>query len=177
MADESYKTQLTKAAEQLRDPFRFRVFVTLIVLAVCYFVVYAPLSDRIDKQERVLKQEQQREKLFQDIDLLRTQRELFESRVVKDSDVNEWIQYVLNGVRGLPLNLINLDSDEERKVGVYRAVAMRLEVSGEMKDLDALLHWLETNDRLFRIDAINLEAHRSEEARRVMQLTLLGLKG
>jgi hypothetical protein len=70
-----------------------------------------------------------------------------------------------------------LDSDAERRVGTYRAVAMRLEVSGEMKDLDSLLHWLETNDRLFRIDTIQMEAHRTDEARRVMQLTILGLKG
>jgi hypothetical protein len=177
MANESYKTQVAKAAEQLRDPFRFRMFVALIVLAIGYFAIYTPLADRIAGRKRVLKQEEDRDALFQEVGMLRAQRDLVENRLVKDTDANEWIQYVLNGVRRLPLTLINLDSNSERRVGIYRAVAMRLEVSGEMRDLDSLLHWLETNERLFRIETVNVAAHRTEDTRRVMQLTILGLKG
>ncbi len=177
MSNQSYRQQLQKVTEQLRDPFRFRIFVTLVVLGLAYFAIYSPLNGKIEETKRELEQEERLEALSQDVELLRAQMEFFEHRLVKDSDANEWIEYVLNGVRALPLQLINLDLKDERKVGLYRAIALRLEVSGEMKDLDALLHWLETNDRLFRVDVMKMAPDRKHKTHRVMQLELLGLKG
>ncbi len=177
MSNQSYRQQLQKVTEQLRDPFRFRMFVTLVALGLAYFAIYTPLNEKIEEMKRKLSQEQRLEALSQDVEFLRAQMELFEHRLVKDTDVNEWIEYVLNGVRALPVQLINLDLKGERKVGLYRAVGLRLEVSGEMKGLDALLHWLETNDRLFRIDMMKLAPDRKQETHRFMQLELLGLKG
>ncbi|MFV1968593.1 MAG: hypothetical protein ACC628_24495, partial [Pirellulaceae bacterium] len=144
---------------------------------LAYFAVYTPLNGKIEETKRKLGQEQRLETLFQDVELLRAQMEFFEHRLVKNSDANEWIEYVLNGVRALPVHLTNLDLKDERKIGLYRAVGLRLEVSGEMKDLDALLLWLETNERLFRVDVMRLDTDRKQETRRVMQLELLGLKG
>ena len=177
MSNQSYRQQLQKVTEQLRDPFRFRIFVTLVVLGLAYFAIYTPLNGKIEETKRKLSQEQRLEALSQDVELLRAQMEFFEHRLVKGSDVNEWIEYVLNGVRALPVQLINLELKDERKVGLYRAVGLRLEVSGEMKGLDALLHWLETNDRLFRVDVMKLAPDRKRQTQRVMQLDLLGLKG
>lgn len=165
------------ATEQLRDPFRFRIFVTIIALAIAYLGVFGTLSGRIDEAKRKLKKESEREALAQEVELLRAQKQFFEHRLTKDADANEWIQYLLGGVRGLPLELINLDSEDERKVGSYKCVAMRLSVSGEIEHLDALLHWLETNERIFRIDVFQIEPARDNEKQRIMNITLLGLKG
>lgn len=177
MTDPNYKEKLNQAAQQLQDPFRFRIFVTLVALAVAYFGIYAPLSGKIADTKRLLKKETERETLAQDVDMLRAQMDFFEDRLTKDVDANEWIQYVLGGVRQLPLELINLDSEEERKVGPYRAVAMRLSVAGHTQDLDALLQWLETNERIFRIDVLTMEPSRDDDGRRMMTMTLLGLRG
>ena len=178
MANQNYSQQLQKVIEQLRDPFRFRMFVTLVLLGVTYFAVYMPLAGRIEATQRRLKEEEDLAALSEDVALLRAQMESFEHRLVKDSDVNNWIEYVLNGVRDRPaLQLVNLNTKDERKVGLYRAFGLRLEVSGEMKDLDSLLCWLETNDRLFRIDLITLIPDRKDPTHRFMQLDLLGLKG
>ncbi len=178
MSNQNYTQQLRKAIEQLRDPFRFRMFVTLVLLGLAYFAIYTPLNGKIEATKRKLKREDRLAALTQDVVMLRAQMESFEHRLVKDSDVNDWIQYVLNGVRDRPaLKLVNLNTKDERKVGLYRAFGLRLEVSGEMKDLDSLLHWLESNDRLFRIDLIKLTLDRKVSTHRFMQLDLLGLKG
>jgi type II secretory pathway component PulM len=169
---------LQKAAvEQFQDPFRFRIFVTMVAVAIAYCGVYQPLSGKIAEAKRELKRETEREGLAQEVELLRAQREYFAGRLRDDTDANEWIQYVLEGVRNLPLELINLDSDEERKAGPYKCVAMRLSVSGECRHLDALLHWLETDERIFRIDSLSIEPSRGEETNRLMNMTLLGLRG
>jgi len=178
MANQNYAQQIRKVTEQLRDPFRFRMFVTLVALGVTYFAIYIPLNGRIEATKRKLKQEEALTALSEEVAFLRVQMESFEHRLVKDSDANEWFEYVLNGVGALPaLQLVNLDTKDERKVGLYRAFGLQLEVTGEMKDLDALLNWLETNDRLFRIDQIKLTPDRKDPTRRFMQLDLLGLKG
>lgn len=169
---------LQKAAtEQLRDPFRFRILVTVIALAIAYLGVYGTLSGRIVDTKRHLKKETEREALAQDVELLRAQKDHFVNRLTKNADANEWIQYLLGGVRSLPLELINLDSEDERKVGPFKCVAMRLSVSGEIEHLDALLHWLETNERIFRIDVFQIEPARGDETQRLLNITLLGLKG
>ena len=165
------------ATEKLQDPFRFRIFVAVIALAIAYLGVYGTLSGRIEDTKRQLKKETEREALAQDVELLRAQKEFFANRLTKSADANEWIQYLLGGVRQLPLELINLDSENERKVGPYKCVAMRLSVSGEIEHLDALLHWLETNERIFRIDVFQIEPSRADEKQRLMNITLLGLKG
>ena len=175
MAD--YREMQKAAVEHLRDPFRFRVFVTIIALSIAYLGVYSTLSGMITETQRKVSKDLEREGLAQEIELLRAQKEFFENRLKKDSDSNEWIQYVLGGIRKLPLTLVNLDSEKERRVGSYKCVAMRVSVSGEMSHLDALLHWLETNDRIFRIDTIAIEPVRDDGARRQMNITLLGLKG
>jgi len=178
MASQNYSQQMRKLTEKLRDPFRFRMFVTLVALGVTYFAIYTPLVARIETTKRKLKREEAFAALSEDVALLRAQMESFEHRLVKDSDANEWFEYVLNGVRALPaIQLVNLDTRDERKVGLYRAYGLRLEVTGEMKDLDALLYWIESNDRLFRVDLIKLSPDRKNPTHRSMQLDLLGLKG
>ena len=178
MSIQNYTQQLRKVIEQLRDPFRFRMFVTLVLLGLAYFAIYTPLSLKIEATKRKLKHEERFAALTEDVATLRAQMESFEHRLVKDSDVNNWIEYVLNGVRALPaIQLVNLDTRDERKVGLYRAYGLRLEVTGEMKDLDALLYWIESNDRLFRVDLIKLSPDRKNPTHRSMQLDLLGLKG
>jgi len=173
----NYGALRSAAAEQLRDPFRFRIFVTIVALAIAYLGVYGTLSGRIDDTKRQLRRETEREALAQDVELLRAQKEFFVNRLPKNADANEWIQYLLGGVRALPLELINLDSEDERKVGPYKCVALRLSVSGATEHVDALLHWLETNERIFRIDVFQIEPSRNDETHRLMNITLLGLKG
>jgi len=154
------------------------MFVTLVALGVTYFAIYTPLVGQIEATKRKLKKEEALAALSEDVAFLRVQMESFEHRLVKDSDANEWFEYVLNGVRALPgIQLVNLDTKDERKVGLYRAYGLRLEVTGEMKDLDALLYWIETNDRLIRVDLIKISPDRDNPKQRPMRLDLLGLKG
>lgn len=170
------KEDLEKWAERLRDPWRMRLAVTAFLLTVGYAAIYAPLSGRLEQAQWQLNQERQRRDIHQDVEVLRSQVEMFESRLPQDSDTNQWVQYVIDGVRQHPVKLVNLDSVPSRSVGRYQAVAMRIDLEGRMHDLDALLHWLETNERLFRIDSAMIEPSREDGTRRSMHITLLGLK-
>jgi hypothetical protein len=167
---------LQKWADRLRDPWRMRLAVTGLLLAVGYMALYVPLSGRLAQTMGQLNVERQRQETHQDVEFLLTQAEMFQSRIPEGTDANEWVQYVIDGVRQYPVKLVNLDSAPSRSVGPFRAVAMRLDLDGQMRDLDALMLWFETNERLFRIESAMIEPSREGGTRRSMHITLLGLK-
>jgi Tfp pilus assembly protein PilO len=171
------KRDFKSLLERLHDPFQLRVFLAAIALAIGYLGIYMPLSSRIDAAARNLSTLKRRNDLAQEIDHLRTELASFESRLPKDTDTNEWVQYVLEGLRKTPLKLNTLDSADPQQVGPYEAVVLHLELEGTFRDLDSFLQWLELNERLFRVDSARIAPLRDDTQKLGMQVTLMGLKG
>ena len=164
-------------AERLRDTGRLRLFVTATMLLVGYGAIYLPLSAKISDAERWLSQEQKRRDLTRDIEQLRAQVNAFKDRVPEKTDRNEWVQFVLGGIRSLPLKLVALDPGDTQPLGPYKAIVLRIELEGGYHDMDAFLNWLETNERLFRIDTVKITPARGGSETLNMQLTVLGVMG
>ena len=177
MQDNDRKAGFRKLLEQLHDPLRLRVFVTGIMLVVGYAGIYTPLSGRIEETTRKLNKAHKRHALGHDVEHLRAAVDKFHARLPEKTDSNEWLQYVLGGIRMFPNNLITLDLDDPQTVGPYRAVVFHIELAGEFNELDAFLHWLEANQRLFRVDSAKIAPARRQGGGLVLQLTVLGMKG
>lgn len=171
------KLDFGKLLEQLHDPVRLRVLVTGLMLLVGYVGIYMPLSGRIEETTRKLNQQHKRHALAHDIGHLRAEVDKFQPRLPKKTDTNQWVQYLLDGIRKLPLKLITLDPDSPGRVGPYEAVVLHMKLEGGFHDLDAFLHWLEANQRLFRVDSAKIAPARGENGGLVLQLTVLGMKG
>lgn len=161
--------------KSLHNPTRLRTLVTVVVLLVAYGAVYSPLSGQIDDASRTLIEQKKRLELARDIERLRKQHEAFRNRLPTKSDTNEWVEYVLTGVRRFPLKLVALDSDPIRDIGPYKAVVLRAELEGAFPDVDGFLRWIESNERLFRIDMVRIQPHRSAAGTLILQLTILGV--
>jgi hypothetical protein len=161
----------------LRNPVQLRVAITALVLAVAYAGIYMPLSGEIEETTRKLSFERKRLELARDVERLEAQYKRFKRRLPEKSDTNEWVQFVLGGLRPLPLKLIALEKDPMRDVGPFKAVVLRIELEGLFPDMNRFLGWLETNERLFRVDSVRIQQHRSGNGLQVMQVTVLGLKG
>ena len=161
--------------EPLRSPGRLRVVSTALMLLVGYAGIYLPLSGQIDETTRNLNNERKREDLCCQVECLRAQVDKFAARVPEKADTNQWAQYLLGGIRQFPLHLLALDAGAALRVGPYQGVVFRVELEGAFRDLDSFLHWLETNQRLFRVDSAKIVPARGGENRVMMQLTLLGL--
>jgi type II secretory pathway component PulM len=162
--------------ERLRDPLQLRMVITGVMLAVAYVGINMPLASRIEEAAGKLDKEQKRKALAADIEQLRAEVQGVEARLPEDTDTNEWAQFLLGGVRDSALKLATLKPDGPQRVGPYEAVVFHLELEGTFRDLDAFLHWIESNQRLFRVDAARIAQPRDGGDRLLMQLTLLGLK-
>ncbi len=163
--------------ERLHDPVQLRVFIVSMALTAGYLFVYMPLSSEITETTRQLTKEQQRLELARDIEHLRAEQRRFESRLPKKRDPNEWVEYLLGGIRVLPLKLVALDSKAPQDVGPFKAIVLNCELEGAFQDMEQLLRWIEFNDRLFRIDSVKISPHRSNNGTLVMQLVVLGVLG
>jgi len=166
-----------KRASRLHNPGQLRMIVTGAVLAVGYMVVYSPISASIDESGRKLIAEKKRLETACEIESLRDQYQAFKDRLPNKSDTNEWVQYVLSGVRRFPVTLVVLDPDVVRDVGPYKAVVLKIDLKGGLKDMNDFLNWLETNDRLIRIDMVNIQADKQKDGTLMMRLTVLGVMG
>lgn len=170
------KTAVQKLAERLRDPIQFRIFVMMIVLAIGYVGVYMPLEGRITETTQRLARAKEHQDLVNDIDMLKAQVDRVVARLPKNTDTNEWIEYVLRGVRQFPVKLTALDSENPRQVGPFEAVVLRVKVQGEYHGMETFLKWIETNERLFRVDKIIVKKARGTD-KLEMDVTILGLRG
>ncbi|HEY1602009.1 MAG TPA: type 4a pilus biogenesis protein PilO [Pirellulales bacterium] len=166
-----------KSGRRIQNANQLRVLLTGAVLAVAYMGIYGPLSAQIDKSRENLAVERKRLDVVRDIDKLREQYKSFKDRLPAKSDTNEWVQYVLGGVRKFPLKLLTLDPDKVRDVGPYKAVVLRIDLEGALRDINDFLKWLETNDRFIRIDSVSIQPVRNGKGMLMVSLTVVGIMG
>ncbi len=165
----------SRLLDRLRDPMQLRIFVIATVLLVAYAGTYAPLSGKIADATAEINREQGLCQLANDVEHLRIQYQSFADRLPKQGDSNEWVEYLLGGIRRFPLRKTKLDCDPVRDVGPYKAVVLRVELEGSFFAMDALLRWLDSNPRLLRVDSLRIVASPNHPGNLVMQLTVLGL--
>lgn len=167
-----------KLFEQLYNPTKLRSVVTGFILLVGYVGIYMPFSGGMETTSKQRSKEKRRLELACEVEHLRVQYDSFKKRLPKERDPNEWYTYVLGGIRKFSqLKMAKMEADDVRDFGPYKLVVIRIELEGIFRDMDAFLNWLETNERMFRVDSIKIQPHRSGKGILVMQLVVLGVMG
>ncbi len=167
-----WKSDLLK---RLHDPLQLRIGVTAIVLALGYGAVYVPMSGQIAETSRKLGQDRQRLALARSIEQLQKQYRRFQHRIPQHVDTEEWVQYLLDGIRQFPLVMSTLDRRPPRGVGPYKVVVLHVELRGTFFDLDEFLRWVESNERLLHIGSMKLSPSGGDVM--TLNLTISGLTG
>jgi hypothetical protein len=149
----------------------------VVVLTAWYFAFASPMTAEIDDVQKRVERERKRLGVAVEVERLRGEVGKFQGRLPVKTDPNEWVAYMLDGVRKLPLRLVMLDTDGQRDVGPYKAVVVKLQVEGAFHDVDALLRWVESNERLLRVDMIRLEPSRGGGGLVDLHMVVLGVMG
>jgi len=171
------KSPIAGFVARLHNRAFLRVVVTGVVLAVAYVAVYSPLAANIDDDVHKLAAHKKRLDTVQDIESLRKEFASFKDRVPENADTDEWVQYMLGGIRKFPLKLILLNPSAPRDVGPYKGIVMRIELDGQLRDMNDFLKWIETNPRLLRVDIMDIETSIQTKGALVMHLTVVGVTG
>jgi Tfp pilus assembly protein PilO len=162
---------------RLHDPAQLRTILSGCMLLAGYLGIYLPFSAQIVEGQRKLAKEQSQGQTARQIEGLEEQARLFKDRLPTKTDTNEWVQYVLGGVRQFPLKLVSLDPGPSQQVGPYQALVLQIELEGGFPALNDFLEWIAGNERLFRVNAIKLAPARDDNNLLQMQLTVMGLMG
>jgi type II secretory pathway component PulM len=160
------------ALKHLGDRTKLRLSVVFVLTLLAVVGVYTPMSDRITQNKVLLSKERQRIEAIADVESLRREIESFRGRLPEGADTNEWVQYILAGLREVRVKLRDMSSKPPMKVGPYRTVTLAIEVEGTYAEVKRFVEWLEQSDRLLRVDSSQLE---KKSKSIVMRLVLLGL--
>ena len=164
-----YKAVVIK---HLSDPAKLRLVVVGAMAGMMIGLVYVPFSDRIAGRRRALSAEIARRASIHDVEKLRTQAQSCREHVGQAGDTNEWVQYLLEGLRDKDVMLRDMASRQPKKIGPYQTVTLTLEVAGTYAQLKGFLEWLEGSDRLVRVDTVRIE---KKPGTLQMKITILGL--
>lgn len=162
------------ATAHLSDPVKMRLVVIVAMTAVAIMAVYRPLAGRIETKQRQLAAQKRRANIIACVEALRKQAGVYRPRISEKSDTNEWVQYLLRGLRESGVKLRDMSSRQPRKVGPYKAIVLTVDVQGNYKTVKSLMEWLEQSDRLLRVDSIRCQKKLGAIE---MKVTLLGLVG
>jgi Tfp pilus assembly protein PilO len=160
------------AMRHLSNPVKLRLTTIFLLVALAIGTIYMPLSKRIQEARKQLADERERNKKITDIDKLSKCMNMYRNRIDKHSDTNEWVQYILDGLQNFKVRLRTMESHEPRRVGPYRTVTLSMEIEGKYADLKAFIRWLDTTERMLRIDSMRFE---KRPANLLMKVIVLGL--
>ena len=158
----------------LRHPTRLRLALCVVILLSWYFGFYGPTSEYMALASARTDSEHKRAVTAREIEKLRTILSPCQERIPDRAGLNELIQFVMAHVRELPINLIDLKPVKVKDLGPYDNISLRLQFESSHEDLDALLLWVESNQRLLRVDMLKVDLAK-ERNRLMVQLELVSL--
>ena len=164
-----YKAALIKL---LGEPAKMRLALVGVLTGLAIVAIYMPLSDQIDQNQRLLAAEKKRFDVIKDVESLRREVALCRPRIGQKSDTNEWVNYLLGGMRQARVKLRDMGLKEPQRIGPYKAISLSVEVQGEYGQLKKFVEWLDQSERLLRVDTVRIERLPNGV---VMKLYVLGL--
>ena len=99
----------------------------------------------------------------------------YNGRVLSEADLNEHMQYLITHMRSSSLKLLDLKPDKSKDLGPYQAIGLKLALEGRFTEIDEFLKWVETDQRLLRIDSIKLDPASKDPGRLTAQVVLVSL--
>ena len=162
------------AEKHLSNPKKFRLAVAAFFLLVGIFGIYLPFSKRIQETRKMLADERERNSYIMKVESLEKQSRMYKSYLESNTDTNLWVQYILDGLERFQVKLRDMESKSSRKVGMYEAVCLSLELEGNYDQLKGVIEWLEQSEHLLRIDSLRFEKRPDYL---LMKVDVLGLMG
>jgi hypothetical protein len=143
-----------KWAERLRGRTRMAVAAIGGVFLLGFFVVSRPLGQRIDSANDRLSKAEGRMMLASDVYDLRKQASHFKKKIPQGTDLNDWTNYLLSGVRTQHVKLVKMEPKKAMTLGPCKVLTWHLEMMGDFESVAKVVEWMEKGERLVRIDKL-----------------------
>ncbi len=150
--------RLLVLAERLRSPGKMAVAVIGGILAAAVFLGYMPAEESARVTRLRLDKAQKRADLGDALATLRSEHKLYTKLVPKGVSETEWTDYLQSGVGKCNVRLVLMEPKPSLTLGPCEALTWAIEVEGSYDSLCEYVRWLESGERLLRIDRVAVEA-------------------
>ncbi len=171
-----WRSECTAVADSLRDPFRMRLLVAGIFAALMFFAIGEPSHGKLQRSRRDLKQWKQQVATAEQVALLDTRVAQLTPRLISGHGTDPVLNHMLAVIRKSSADLVRMDAESAVKLGPYEAVRLQIELIGSFAALDQVLHEINNDSLLLRIDSFSLAADQRDPSQTLLQLTVLMLK-
>jgi Tfp pilus assembly protein PilO len=176
MNEKQAKTDYKQAIlNQIRQPLKLRLLVCFTIIAGWYFLFFSPLSEQTTAATAKVIVERKRVATARQIEQLKKAMAPYKGRVHAGADIHELMQHVIAHMRSSPLKLLDLKPEKPKVLGPYETLGLKLTMEGPFAGVDEFLKWVETDQRLLRIESIKLEPIIKDAGQISAQVVLLSL--
>ncbi len=160
---------------QIRQPLKLRLLLCSAIITGWYVLFFSPLSEQTAATTAKIIKDRKRVAASRQIEQLKKAMAPYKGRVLAGADLNELMQHVIARTRSSPLKLIDLKPEKSKDLGPYETLGLKLTLEGRFAEIDEFLKWVETDQRLLRIDTIKLDPINKDPSRLTAQVVLLSL--
>jgi Tfp pilus assembly protein PilO len=160
---------------QIRQPLKLRLLLCSAIITGWYVLFFSPLSEQTIAAAAKIDAERKRVATARQIEQLKKAMAPYKGRVHAGTDIHELMQHVIAEMRSSPLKLLDLKPEKPKALGSYEALGLRLTLEGRFAEFDEFLRWVETDQRLLRIDSIKLDPLSTDPSRLMGQVVVLSL--
>lgn len=171
-----WKRELEQLAEKLRDPFRMRMTVAMVTVAVMCLAISDPIQGRIRDSKRDLKEMKATIRTAQEVMLLRDHLQAVEDRIIKGSSSDVVVAHLIDIVRGQQVELRRIDTQAPEKLGPLHSIRVIIDVTGKFDALMKLLHRLDCDQFLIRVESVMIAPPAMDDTDSTLNLVLRIIK-
>ena len=143
--------------DQIRQPLKLRLLLCSAIITGWYVLFFSPLSEETTATTARIVSERKRVATARQIEQLKKAMVPYKGRVLAGADLNELMQHLIAHMRSSPLKLLDLKPEKSKDLGPYETLGLKLALEGRFTEIDEFLKWVETDQRLLRIDSIKLD--------------------
>ena len=156
-SQKDWKSELSQVAEVLRDPFKMRMAVAGITLAVMSFVINDPLQGKMQTTRRDLDQLKSTVRAAEEVMLLRDHMEQVEDRIFDGKGNDAVLSHLIELIRSESIDVMRIDAGPPVKMGPLHTVRISIEVLGSYESLIQLLHDFDSDPHLIRVEDVSIK--------------------
>ena len=135
-------------AERLRGRSRMAVATIGGMFLAGFFFASRPLSDRIDEANLRYTHAESRMKLAADVTELRRLSAIYSKKLPNGIDLNDWTQYLLNGINAQRVRLGRMEPQDPLALGPCKVLTWIIDLDGDFESLSKVIEWMEKRPEL-----------------------------
>jgi Tfp pilus assembly protein PilO len=177
MNDKTAKTDYKRAIlEQLRQPLKLRLVLCFATIIGWYVLFFSPLSEQTTATTAKIVTERKRVATARLIEQLKKDMVPYQQGCIPaGADLAGLMRHLIDHMQKSPLKLLDLKPEKPKDLGPYETLGLHLTLEGRFAEIDEFLRWVETDQRLLRIDHIKLDPTSKDPNRLAAQVVLLSL--